>query len=265
MRIQLLLFVFFVHTLLMGSQVPENIAQKFTEQGGIESDEPISLKTFSEIAADATPEEPFFLAVVPALSTYVFFYFPELIKYWKTKDFKSLKNPINNLPVTLLFLYKYNNSNTEFPFDYVEMLTEEEIKKRYSNAETVESWLVRVKRETAQWIIDKLFLKFRKPTKEDLRQVYRILGISIDEEFINLNYQDMLSETNRINRYLLSRAQRRYNDARLRNFIINRGFPLDDQTLINLYNDEHSGRASRNILLTYNHLGRMYYYAITAH
>lgn len=96
------------------AQMTKAIAKKFD----MSAEDAITAETFKDLASQATPQRPFFLAVVAAPgNNYHFFSAPELAAYGKTK------NPINRQPIQQIMIYRYNGEEkSDFPFDYVETI-----------------------------------------------------------------------------------------------------------------------------------------------
>jgi len=241
MKIKIFLLSFFCFSALNAQQppadMPTNIAEKFKGKGGMSSQDPINLDTFDELAADSTETEPFFLIAIPAGATYYFYDSKELDKFWKKAvDDTGLIDPSNRGPIERYYVFKYNkksSNGTEFPFDYSETITKEQLARRFSVRpvdESVEVWMRRMRELDAAWAIGKLTQRsfLRIPTQEDLRQVYPILGLPVNEGLIQQHYPRNL---NRLNRYLLDRSERRYTDRQLQKFLTDAGFPLEADQL----------------------------------
>lgn len=96
------------------AQMTKAIAQKFDRYG----EETFTAETFKDLASQATPERPFFLAVIAApKGNYHFFSAPELAAYGKTQ------NPINRKHIQQIIIYRYNGEEkSDFPFDYEETI-----------------------------------------------------------------------------------------------------------------------------------------------
>lgn len=95
------------------AQMTKAIANKFD----MDADETFTSENFRDLASQATPQRPFFLAIVAAPgNNYHFFSAPELAAYGK------LENPINRQRMQQIIIYRYNGQKSDFPFDYVETI-----------------------------------------------------------------------------------------------------------------------------------------------
>jgi|GEM_PF-6589562 hypothetical protein len=247
---------------LNASEFPPAITDDFKAQGGMSIKDPLLLESFADRASESAPENPFLLVAIPAAPVYHFFDSRQLYAFWAERNKGDYFDPLNKTLVTSLFVFKYKGGDTEFPFDHVETLDHQELTKRMYTKTDFDEWLEKSKKRAATWIMSRLTKKFTKPTRQDLKQIYHIIGAPVDEAEVEGEYVYMFLNSNPVTRYLITRADRRYTDARLRNFIARRGFPFDEQKFLNRYNQIQTGVAYTPITLTFLHLGHTDHFQI---
>jgi hypothetical protein len=96
----------------------ENIAAKFN----INDEDVIAVESFTDLIADASENNPFFLAAIPAPgNNYHFFAAANLVALSLRGD--NFENPSNRNPIQQIFIFKYNKEKkSSFPFDFVEIV-----------------------------------------------------------------------------------------------------------------------------------------------
>lgn len=209
------------------ADISKKIAEKFEEQDGMEQEDPITLIPFSQTVSKS--KEPFLLMAIPTGhpigSNYSFYDAKEVRHWWTTFQKSPYKDPLTNLQIKSVFIFRYNpaSNDKKFPFDFVEELAQNDLV-----LSAFDTWLNEIRKKTADWAIEQLLRNFRVPTLEDLKQVYVILETPVDDDLINSIHKTAIGRANWFKKRSLKDPGRHYTDHQLKRFLTKIGFPIDD-------------------------------------